>query len=36
LRAVCPVEAIFEEAATPEKWKNFIQVDADWFKKKKG
>ena len=33
---VCPVEAIFEEAATPEKWKNFIQVDADWFKKKKG
>jgi len=26
----------FEEAAVPEKWKNFIQVDADWFKKKKG
>ena len=33
---VCPVEAIFEEAAVPEKWKNFIQIDADWFKKKKG
>ena len=33
---VCPVEAIFEEAATPEKWKQFIQIDADWFKKKKG
>src|SRR4029450_11978010 len=33
---VCPVEAIFEEAATPEKWKQFIQIDAHWFKKKKG
>ena len=33
---VCPVEAIFEEAATPDKWKQFIQIDADWFKKKKG
>ena len=31
---VCPVEAIFEEAATPEKWKQFIQIDADWFKEK--
>ncbi len=33
---VCPVEAIFEEAATPDKWKQFIQIDADWFKAKKG
>jgi NAD-dependent dihydropyrimidine dehydrogenase PreA subunit len=33
---VCPVEAIFEEAATPDKWKQFIQIDADWYKKKKG
>ena len=33
---VCPVEAIFEEAATPDKWKNFVQVDADWFKARKG
>ena len=32
---VCPVEAIFEEAATPEKWKQFIQIDADWFKKER-
>ena len=33
---VCPVEAIFEEAATPDKWKNFIQINADWYKAKKG
>ena len=32
----CPVEAIFEEAATPDKWKNFIQINADWYKAKKG
>ena len=32
----CPVEAIFEEAATPDKWKQFIQIDADWYKAKKG
>ena len=29
---VCPVEAIFEEAAVPDKWKQFTQIDADWFK----
>ena len=29
---VCPVEAIFEEAAVPDKWKQFIQIDADWYK----
>lgn len=33
---VCPVEAIFEEAAVPDKWKHFIQIDADWYKKRKG
>lgn len=33
---VCPVEAIFEEAATPDKWKQFIQINADWYKAKKG
>jgi NAD-dependent dihydropyrimidine dehydrogenase PreA subunit len=32
---VCPVEAIFEEAAAPDKWKHFIQIDADWFKNRK-
>jgi hypothetical protein len=30
------VEAIFEEAAVPDKWKQFIQIDADWYKAKKG
>jgi hypothetical protein len=30
------VEAIFEEAATPDKWKNYIQINADWYKAKKG
>ena len=29
------IEAIFEEAAVPDKWKQFIQIDADWFKAKK-
>jgi len=29
---VCPVEAIFEEAAVPDKWKQFTQIDADWYK----
>jgi len=33
---VCPVEAIFEEAATPDKWKNFIAINTDWYKNKKG
>ena len=28
---VCPVEAIFEEAAVPDKWKEFTQQNADWF-----
>jgi ferredoxin len=32
---VCPVEAIFEETATPEKWKNYTQINADWYKNKK-
>jgi len=31
-----PSKRSFEEAATPDKWKHFIQIDADWFKKKKG
>ena len=27
----CPVEAIFEEDDTPDKWKNYIQLNADYF-----
>jgi NAD-dependent dihydropyrimidine dehydrogenase PreA subunit len=28
----CPVEAIFEEDDTPEKWTNYIKINADYFK----
>ncbi|MGH9400099.1 MAG: 4Fe-4S dicluster domain-containing protein [Thermoanaerobaculia bacterium] len=28
----CPVTAIFTEETVPEKWKNFQQVNADWYK----
>ena len=29
----CPVEAIFALDETPEKWKRFIPVNADFFQK---
>jgi ferredoxin len=29
----CPVTAIFAEDALPEQWNNFIQINADFFKK---
>ncbi len=29
---VCPVEAIFYEEDVPEEWKNFTQVNKDYFK----
>ncbi len=29
----CPVEAIFPEDEVPEKWKSFIPVNYDYFKK---
>jgi NAD-dependent dihydropyrimidine dehydrogenase PreA subunit len=28
----CPVTAIFPEAEVPEKWKDFVQVNSDFFK----
>jgi NAD-dependent dihydropyrimidine dehydrogenase PreA subunit len=28
----CPVDAIFFEDDLPEKWSNFIQINADFFK----
>lgn len=31
---VCPVEAIFEESAVPEKWRVFIEINALWFQDK--
>jgi len=27
----CPVEAIFEEDDTPEKWRSYIKLNADFF-----
>ena len=29
----CPVEAIFEEDDTPEEWRHYIQLNADFFNK---
>jgi NAD-dependent dihydropyrimidine dehydrogenase PreA subunit len=29
----CPVEAIFEGDAVPDKWKHFTQKNADYFEK---
>ncbi len=31
--AVCPVEAIYPEEDVPEKWKHYIQINADYYKK---
>ncbi len=31
----CPVDAIFAEGETPEKWKHFIRINADYFKDKR-
>jgi len=28
---VCPVAAIYPEEDLPEKWKKFIQINAEWF-----
>ncbi len=30
---VCPVTAIFEQSAVPEKWRSYIKMNADYFKK---
>ncbi len=30
----CPVEAIFAEEDLPEKWKHFIQINADYYRRK--
>jgi ferredoxin len=29
----CPVEAIFVLDEVPDKWKNFIEIDANYYKK---
>lgn len=30
---VCPVEAIFSEADVPGEWENFIEINANYFRK---
>jgi NAD-dependent dihydropyrimidine dehydrogenase PreA subunit len=29
---VCPVNAIFFEDDTPDQWKNYIDINTEWFK----
>ena len=31
----CPVDAIFPENEVPEKWREYTQINADYFKGKK-
>ena len=31
--SACPVEAIFADSDVPEKWTNFIEINAEYFKK---
>ena len=28
----CPVQAIFPRDLVPEKWANYTQINADWYK----
>jgi ferredoxin len=30
----CPVKAIFTEDDTPAEWKHYVQINADYYKKK--
>jgi ferredoxin len=30
--SACPVEAIYADSDVPEKWKNYIEINADYFK----
>lgn len=32
-QAVCPVTAIFPNEQVPEQWKNFIEINDNYFKK---
>ena len=33
--SACPVAAIFPEDKVPERWRQFIQINAEYFKEKK-
>jgi ferredoxin len=30
---VCPVNAIYAESDVPAEWKNYVQINADYFKR---
>jgi ferredoxin len=32
---VCPVEAIFPADKIPDKWKHYVEINADYFKARK-
>lgn len=32
-QSVCPVTAIFPNEQVPEQWKNFIEINANYYKK---
>ena len=32
---VCPVDAIFSDTQLPEKWRDFVRVNADYFNGKR-
>ena len=29
----CPVDAIFYEDDVPEKWRDYVRINAEWFKR---
>jgi ferredoxin len=31
--SACPVEAIYADSDVPEQWKNYIEINAEWYKK---
>jgi ferredoxin len=33
--AACPVNAIFPEEKVPDRWKQYVQINADYFKRVK-
>jgi ferredoxin len=32
--SACPVEAIFADADLPDKWKNYVEINANWYKER--
>ncbi|MGA3036090.1 MAG: 4Fe-4S dicluster domain-containing protein [Vulcanimicrobiaceae bacterium] len=34
--SACPVEAIYADADVPEKWKNYTEINANWYKERAG